>query len=80
MSIQAETVNNFLENIVKEGLCSSTREAKKQLSSKLAEMELDRNLAKGEADIEAGRYEEVNEETNKKLLAEIAQELFPQNN
>ena len=78
MSIQAETVNNFVESIVKKGLCSSVKEAKKELASKLAEMELDRNIAKGREDYKNGRYEEVNEKTNKKLLAEIAQEILPQ--
>ena len=79
MSIRAETINNFVDDIVKNGVCSSTEEAKQELASKLAEMELDSNIAKGREDYKQGRYEEVTEATNKQLLAEIAQEILPNN-
>ncbi len=60
---------------MKKGICKNAEEEQKQVSSKLAEIELDRNIALGREDYKNGRYEEVNEENTKKFLHELEKEL-----
>ena len=76
MSIPAAKINNFLKQQVESGFCSSMREASKQLASKLAEMELNRNIKKGRDDIKNGRYEILDDEWIENYVLESEERLL----
>lgn len=79
MSIQATRVNHILEDIVKEGICPSINEAQKELASKLAEMELDKNIAEAREDYKNGRYKTLDDNYINDFTSKMAKRLIPNN-
>ena len=76
MKIQTKEIDHFLEDRVNEGVCSSTIEAERQLSSQLAERELDRNLAESNADYEKGNYKILDDKYIADFTSRIAKKLI----
>ncbi|MES2677377.1 MAG: hypothetical protein V4612_03575 [Pseudomonadota bacterium] len=79
MSISATTINNFLKQQVKAGVCSSIEEAQKQLASKLAEMRLDRNIKEAREDYKKGRYETLDDQWIENYVLESSKKLLSHN-
>ena len=68
--------NNILGSLVKNGLFNNEIEAEKEVRKQLAKKELMRNVEEAREDYKNGRFEEVNEETDQKLIAEIEKEIL----
>ncbi len=77
MSLSPRSIDNFIDKVVQSGSCSSKAEAEKQLREELQEREIDRKIAKGRADIKAGRYTVVNKETTSAFVAKLAKKILP---
>ncbi len=52
------------------GVCKDQEEAEKEIALRLEIMRIDRGIAEGEADFEAGRYEEATPKIHKDCLTE----------
>ncbi|MGL1959457.1 MAG: hypothetical protein OCD00_19430 [Colwellia sp.] len=76
MSLALKNIDNFLTDQVGNGSCVSVKEAEKELISLLVKRDIDRGITQGREDIKNGHFEEVNSETNAKLIEELAQELL----
>lgn len=76
MSITQSVINSFLKEQVKNGSCSSVDEAEQQLTSKLAEMRLDKNIKEGREDVKMGRCEPLTDDWIKNFTLESKKKLF----
>ncbi|MES2677632.1 MAG: hypothetical protein V4612_04895 [Pseudomonadota bacterium] len=79
MSIQPQAINEFLENKVKDGSCHSVAEASREVIGKLIEMDIDRRIKEGEAQIVRGECEVLDDEFIDKFVARMTKKFLPKN-
>ena len=76
MSIAANSLDQFIQQQVSSGACASTHEAEQELIANLIERDLDSKIAKGRADIQAGKSRELNIANNAAFLAALEKHLL----
>ena len=75
MSIQPQAINEFLENKVKDGSCSSVVDGAREVISQLIEKDIDRRIEEGERQIENGDYEILDGKFIDRFIADAARRL-----
>ncbi|MCJ8269388.1 MAG: hypothetical protein MJK04_08295 [Psychrosphaera sp.] len=75
MSLAVKDIDTFLIDQVDSGACTCVNEAEEELMALLVKRDINRGIEQGRKDFENGLFEEVNAQTNAKLLDEMAQEL-----
>ena len=68
MAITETAIKNFLKQQAKSDFRLSISEAKKQLASKLAEIEMDKNIKEAREDIKNGRHKTLNDKWIKNFI------------
>ncbi len=72
------TLDNKIDNLVQSQVANgvSTHDARQKIMQKLFQQEIDEGIARGRADIKAGRYTVVNKETTKEFIDKLAKRLL----
>ena len=75
----SSTIDTQIDNLVQSQVANgvSSHKVRKDIISHLIEKDIDEKLNEGRMAISNGEYEEVNQKTNNKLLAELTEELLP---
>jgi predicted transcriptional regulator len=68
-------IDNLIKTQIQSGHYTNKVEVERDIDFIMAERELDRNLAKGMADYENGRYEEMNDKWIKNYITKLSKRI-----